>query len=127
MPRLGEDIRPLLRAGAKGAPVPSRIAWKPEPAVCVNLVSGGYPGRYPTGLAIAGIENAAVDGVQVFHAGTTERDGRLVTAGGRVLGVTATGRDVRDAVARAYAAATKITFEGMHYRRDIGYRAIAST
>ena len=126
MTRLDEDVVPLLLAAANGAPLPSRIAWKSEPAVCVNLVSGGYPGRYPTGLAIAGMESAAVDGVHVFHAGTAERDGRLVTAGGRVLGVTATGRNVRDAVARAYAAAAKITFEGVHYRRDIGYRAIAS-
>jgi len=96
-------------------------------AVCVNLVSGGYPGRYPTGLTIAGVESVALDGVQVFHAGTAERDGRLVTAGGRVLGVTANGRDVRDAMARAYAAAARITFDGLHYRRDIGYRAIATT
>jgi len=127
MPRLDEDVVPWLLAAANGTSLPARIAWTPEPAVCVNLVSGGYPGRYPTGLAIAGMESAAVDGVHVFHAGTAERDGRLVTAGGRVLGVTATGRDVRDAIARAYAAAAKITFEGMHYRRDIGYRAIAST
>src|SRR5207245_1652320 len=83
-------------------PRSARGAWKPEAAVCVNLVSGGYPGRYPTGLTIAGVESVALDGVQVFHAGTAERDGRLVTAGGRVLGVTANGRDVRDAMARAY-------------------------
>ena len=127
MTRLDEDIVPLLLAAANGAPLPARVAWKPEAAVCVNLVSGGYPGRYPTGLTIAGVESAALDGVHVFHAGTAERDGRLVTAGGRVLGVTANGRDVRDAMARAYAAAARITFDGLHYRRDIGYRAIATT
>ena len=127
MTRLDEDIVPLLLAAANGAPLPARVAWKPEAAVCVNLVSGGYPGRYPTGLTIAGVESVALDGVQVFHAGTAERDGRLVTAGGRVLGVTANGRDVRDAMARAYAAAARITFDGLHYRRDIGYRAIATT
>ncbi|PYM97408.1 MAG: phosphoribosylamine--glycine ligase [Candidatus Rokuibacteriota bacterium] len=127
MTRLDEDIVPLLLAAANGAPLPARVAWKPEAAVCVNLVSGGYPGRYPTGLTIAGVESAALDGVHVFHAGTAERDGRLVTAGGRVLGVTANGRDVRDAMARAYAAAARITFDGLHYRRDIGYRGIATT
>jgi phosphoribosylamine--glycine ligase len=127
MTRVDEDIVPLLLAAAKGAALPARVAWKPDPAVCVNLVSGGYPGRYATGLSIAGVESAALDGVHVFHAGTAERDGRLVTAGGRVLGVTATGRDVRDAIARAYAAVGTITFEGVHYRRDIGYRAIATT
>ena len=123
MTRLVEDIVPLLLAAAKGAPLPDHVAWKPQPAVCVNLVSGGYPGRYPTGLAIDGVETAAGD-VQVFHAGTAERDGRLVTAGGRVLGVTATGRDVRDATGRAYDAVARIRFDGMHYRRDIARKAI---
>src|SRR5207245_8930551 len=67
MTRLDEDIVPLLVAAAKGAPLPVRVAWKPEPAVCVNLVSGGYPGRHPTGLTSAGGESVAIDGVQVFH------------------------------------------------------------
>ena len=109
---------------AKGGPLPDHVAWKPQSAVCVNLVSGGYPGRYPTGVAIDGVESAARGDVQVFHAGTAERDGRLVTAGGRVLGVTATGRDVRDATLCAYDAAARIKFDGVHYRRDIAAKAI---
>ncbi len=124
MTRLAEDIVPLLLAAAKGGSLPDHVAWRPRPAVCVNLVSGGYPGRYPTGLAIDGVETGAPGDVQVFHAGTAERDGRLVTAGGRVLGVTATGRDVRDATSRAYDAVARIRFDGMHYRRDIAAKAI---
>src|SRR5262249_57977729 len=91
----------------------------------VVIASGGYPGEYRTGLPIAGVEHAeAHAGVTVFHAGTARRDGRLTTAGGRVLGVTALGADIPAAVARAYAGAGEIRFDGLHYRRDIGYRAL---
>jgi phosphoribosylamine--glycine ligase len=94
--------------------------------VCVVLASGGYPARYATGVEIEGIEDAErVPGVVAFHAGTARRDGRLVTSGGRVLGVTATAGDVPAAVARAYEAVARIRFEGMHYRRDIGRRTAA--
>jgi phosphoribosylamine--glycine ligase len=94
-------------------------------AVCVVLASGGYPGSYKTGYPIAGLETAAArPGVTLFHAGTARQDGRLVTAGGRVLGVTALGADVRHAIDAAYAAAADVSFEGMHYRRDIGRRAL---
>jgi phosphoribosylamine---glycine ligase len=90
------------------------------------LASGGYPGDYRTGLPIDGIERAdAHPGVTVFHAGTARRDGHLTTAGGRVLGVTALGADIPAAVAAAYGAAGEIRFDGMHYRRDIGHRALA--
>ena len=89
------------------------------------LASGGYPGDYPTGLPISGLEEAGrEEGVVVFHAGTAARDGRIVTAGGRVLGVTARGATIRQAIDRSYRAAAKISFEGMHYRRDIGHRAL---
>ncbi len=126
MLRLAGDLLPLCEAVAVGRGLPSAVAWRPEAAVCVVLASGGYPGPYPTGLPIHGLERAAARaGVVVFHAGTARRDGQLVTAGGRVLGVAATGADVRAAVDAAYGAVGEIRFEGMHYRRDIGHRALA--
>ncbi len=125
MPRLGDDLLPLLAAVAGGGGLPAALAWKPDAAVCVVLASGGYPGRHDTGLPITGIEEAeALPGVQVFHAGTARRDGVLVTAGGRVLGVHATGPDLRAAVDTAYAAADRIQFTGKHHRRDIAWRAL---
>jgi phosphoribosylamine--glycine ligase len=128
MARLDADIVPLLLAAARGEPLPEHVRWRPDAAVCVTLASGGYPGAYATGLPIAGLEHAAgVEGVRVFHAGTAERDGGLVTAGGRVLSVTATASSLRAAIDRAYAAADRIHFEGMHYRRDIGRRALATS
>jgi phosphoribosylamine--glycine ligase len=123
--RLADDLVPLLLAAARGEALPARVQWRPEAAVCVNLVSGGYPGRYATGQPIEGVERAAaVEGVRVFHAGTARRDGRLVTAGGRVLSVTATAPRLAEAVRRAYAAAACISFDGVHYRRDIARRAL---
>jgi phosphoribosylamine--glycine ligase len=107
------------------------VAWKPEASVCVVLASAGYPGAHETGRPITFLAGAggiadveALPGVQVFHAGTALRDGALVTAGGRVLGVQALGRDIRGAVDAAYAAVERIHFEGMHYRRDIAGRAL---
>jgi phosphoribosylamine--glycine ligase len=126
--RLADDLLPLLLAAARGEALPARLGWRSDSAVCVNLVSGGYPGRYPTGLPIEGLDRAeATEGVRVFHAGTAERDGRLVTAGGRVLSVTATAPRLAEAVRRAYAAAACISFQGMHYRRDIARRALDRT
>ncbi|OLC12364.1 MAG: phosphoribosylamine--glycine ligase [Candidatus Rokubacteria bacterium 13_1_40CM_69_27] len=123
--RLGSDLVPLLLAAARGDRLPERVAWSPEAAVCVTLASGGYPERYPMGLPIDGIDAAeTVEGVRVFHAGTAERDGKLVTAGGRVLSVTATAPRLADAIARAYAAAARIRFDGVHYRTDIGRKGI---
>ncbi|HEY7142497.1 MAG TPA: phosphoribosylamine--glycine ligase [Methylomirabilota bacterium] len=125
MPRLVDDLLPLCEAVAAGRGLPSSVAWRPEAAVCVVIASGGYPGEYRTGLPIEGIERAeAHPGVTVFHAGTARRDGRLTTAGGRVLGVTALEGDIPAAVAAAYAAAAEIRFDGLHYRRDIGHRAL---
>jgi phosphoribosylamine--glycine ligase len=124
--RLADDLLPLCRAVAEGKGLPEAVAWHPDPAVCVVLASGGYPGRYPTGLPISGLERAAAHpGVAIFHAGTAVKDGRLVTAGGRVLGVTATAADIPAAIALAYRAVADIRFEGMHFRRDIGHRALA--
>ncbi len=125
MLRLADDLLPLCQAVAEGRGLPASVAWRPEAAACVVLASGGYPGEYATGLPIEGIERAeARPGVTVFHAGTARRDGGLVTAGGRVLGVTALGADIPAAVAAAYAAAGEIRFDGVHYRRDIGHRAL---
>ena len=125
MPRLGEDVLPLLEAVAAGRGLPVDVAWRPEAAVCVVASSGGYPGAYRTGVPIAGLDEAErLGGVTVFQAGTAERDGRLVTAGGRVLGVTALGTGVPAAIDRAYEAMERIRFAGMHFRRDIGRRAV---
>jgi phosphoribosylamine--glycine ligase len=125
--RASSDLVPSLVAAARGAalrgPAPGEEAA--EAAVCVTLASGGYPGEYRTGVPIEGVEAAeAVPGVRVFHAGTARRDDRLVTAGGRVLGVTAVAGDVAAAVGAAYAAVGAVRFEGMHYRSDIARKAL---
>ena len=125
MPRLQDDPLPLLHAVAKGERLPSTVRWRPEATVCVVLASGGYPGEYQTGKPISGIEEALkLPDVTVFHAGTALKDGQLVTAGGRVLGVTALGADIPAAIARAYEAVGKICFEGIHFRKDIGRKAL---
>jgi phosphoribosylamine--glycine ligase len=124
--RLADDLVPVCQAVAEGRGLPDALAWRAEAAVCVVLASGGYPGSYKTGYPIAGLEAAAArPGVTLFHAGTAREDGRLVTGGGRVLGVTALGAGVPEAIAAAYAAVADVGFEGMHYRRDIGGRALA--
>jgi len=121
--RVPGDLVPLLVAAAHGGPWPEVGPWFTRAPVCVVLASGGYPGKYGTGAAIEGVESAeTAPGVTVFHAGTALREGRLVTAGGRVLGVTAVAGDLATAIARAYGAVGAIRFEGMHYRRDIGRR-----
>jgi phosphoribosylamine--glycine ligase len=122
MVRAADDLVPALLAVARREPLPKHLAWSSDAAVCVNVVSRGYPGRYAVGLPITGIEAAEAGGVRVFHAGTAEADGRLVTAGGRVLSVTATAPSMSDAITRAYAAVEHIRFDGMHFRRDIGTR-----
>ncbi len=124
MPRIGADPAELLLACAEGRLAGWARSERPEAAVSVVLASGGYPGPCETGFDINGLEAAAqVDGVTVFHAGTAERDGRVVTAGGRVLAVSALGSTLRDARARAYDACGRIAFEGMQYRRDIALTA----
>jgi len=118
------DLLPLLLAAARGEPLPTDIKWAGNAAACVTLVSAGYPGPCATGLPITGVDTAACrPGVQIFHAGSAERDGRLVTAGGRVLNVTAVATGLEEALSRAYAAVGDIRFDGMHYRTDIGRRS----
>ena len=123
--RLQSDLVPLILATIDGTLDQQTIEWDQRPAVCVVLASGGYPGSYKKGVPITGIDEAeALGDVQVFHAGTADRDGTLVTSGGRVLGVTAMGDELPDAVDRAYEAVSKISFENMHYRKDIAARAL---
>jgi len=123
--RLQGDLVPALRAIAEGNLQDAKLEWDPRPAVCVVLASGGYPGSYEKGKVIAGLDEvAAMPDTMVFHAGTAHKDGQVVTAGGRVLGVTAKGDDIRGAMRRAYDAVERIHFDGVHYRKDIGAKAL---
>ena len=126
LPRLDEDILPVLEAVAAGRGLPGSLRWRPDASLCVVVASPGYPGTPRTGMPIEGLSaDGGLPGVNVFHAGTARRDGALVTAGGRVLGVQALGRDIRSAVEAAYHAVGRIRFDGMQFRRDIGRRALA--
>jgi phosphoribosylamine--glycine ligase len=124
LPRLKSDLLPILEATIDGRLDETVIEWDNRPAVTVVMASGGYPGKYETGKPISGLETAAPEGVQIFHAGTRRENGAVVTSGGRVLAVTALGETVADARSRAYAAVSKIDFEGCHYRRDIALGAV---
>jgi phosphoribosylamine--glycine ligase len=117
------DLFEIFVACALGKLDPASVSWRPGFAASVVLSSPGYPGDYPKGLPITGINEAEkLDGIVVFHAGTAVQDGQLVTAGGRVLNVTAIGATLDEALDKAYAAVKLINFEGMHYRTDIGRR-----
>ena len=123
--RLESDLLEAIEASVEGRVSDGDFRWSPEPAVCVVLASGGYPGTIEVGKEITGIEEAdALTGVKVFHAGTSTRDGAYYTSGGRVLGVTARAADLKSAVGRAYEAVRKISFDGAHYRKDIAARAL---
>jgi phosphoribosylamine---glycine ligase len=122
--RMDFDLAQVLEELASGTLEPARPKWKPGASVCVVMAAEGYPGRFTSGKRIEGLTDAGlVNGVKVFHAGTQSRDGSVVTSGGRVLGVTAPAVSTEAALAKAYEAAGKIHFEGMHYRRDIGAQA----
>jgi len=125
MMRLTSDLSELMEATANGTLAEHRLSWDPRPAACVVLAAEGYPGNYERGQVISGLEKLRgwQDGM-VFHAGTLRRDGAVVTNGGRVLGVTALGDTVGAAVGEAYRAIEQIGWDGMHYRRDIGRRAM---
>ncbi len=124
--RMKSDLVPLLLAVAEGDLAGKTIEWHDQAAVCVVMAAEGYPGDYPKGDIITGIEAAEeVAGVTVFHAGTAEKDGQIVTAGGRVLGVTARGEGVAAAIAQAYQGVAKIAWRGVQYRTDIGRKAIS--
>jgi phosphoribosylamine--glycine ligase len=125
LPRLATDLLPALEACVDGTLRESHVAWKPAACVSVVAASPGYPGSYPKGAVIRGLAAAAaLDDTIVFHAGTALKDGRAVTAGGRVLGITALGSTMSAAVKRAYEAVDRITFDGMQVRRDIAARAL---
>jgi phosphoribosylamine--glycine ligase len=125
MPRVASGLSGALAAAAAGDLSNSLVDWRPEVCVSVTIASGGYPGAHATGFPIEGLsEAAALQGVSVFHAGTANRDDRVVTSGGRVLAVSALGNDLEEARGRAYEACSRISFEGMHYRRDIAQGGI---
>jgi phosphoribosylamine--glycine ligase len=125
IPMVAADLAPRLAAAADGALDGAPIAFRPERHVGVVLASSGYPGSGPTGIPIRGLDDAAsLDDVLVFHAGTARRGDDVVTAGGRVLTVVGRGATFEDAIARAYTGVSKISFAGMHYRRDIGRKAL---
>jgi phosphoribosylamine--glycine ligase len=123
--RLESDLLEALEASIEGRVSEGDFRWSRDASVCVAMSSGGYPGTFEAGKQIAGLEEAGVvEGVKVFHAGTTKRDGAYYTSGGRVLGVTARAPKLETAVKRAYDACGKIGFDGAHYRRDIAARAL---
>ncbi len=123
--RLENDLIELLDASVNGTLDKMELKWKPMTSVCVVMASGGYPGSYAKGKPILGLAEAAeLPNTKVFHAGTALKDDQIVTNGGRVLGITALGRDLKAAQKAAYAAVEKICFEGAHFRRDIGVKAL---
>lgn len=124
LPRLKTDIMDIFEAINNETLSELDIEWSDDACACVVIASGGYPKSYPKGLEITGLVNGQADGVTVYHAGTAIKDGRLVTAGGRVLGVTALGNDLQQALDTAYSAVDKIDFENKHFRKDIGQRAL---
>jgi phosphoribosylamine--glycine ligase len=122
--RLDCDIAPILAAAAAGSLGGLQFTWRPQPSVCVVMAAAGYPATPRSGDAIQGIEAAEAIGATVFQAGTKLRDGELQTAGGRVLGVTASGHDLQSAIHHAYEGVAKIQFDGMHFRKDIGRKGL---
>jgi phosphoribosylamine--glycine ligase len=119
--RVDFDLAEVLADAAGGNLKPEKMKWKAGASACVVMASGGYPGKFETGKEIRGLADAArVADVKVLHAGTKRAGETIVTNGGRVLGVTATGNTLSGALQRAYEATGKIQFEGMHFRKDIG-------
>lgn len=124
LPRLKTDIMDIFEAINNETLSDLDIQWDDRACTCVIMASGGYPKSYPKGLEITGLENGQLEGVTVYHAGTDIKDGKLVTSGGRVLGVTALGDTLEEALKKSYEAVEKIKFENAHYRKDIGQRAL---
>jgi phosphoribosylamine--glycine ligase len=127
LPRLASDLLPALVAARDGALDAVALRWRDDAALCVVMAARGYPETYKKGSTIHGLDKAgALPGVTVFHAGTETVDGAVVAAGGRVLGVTATGATVAEAQTRAYAAVDAIDWPQGFCRRDIGWRAVGT-
>jgi|SRR5215813_10661770 len=125
MMRMESDLLEAIEASVEGRVSEGDFRWSSQPAVCVVMSSGGYPGSFEVGKLISGIEEAdGMFGTKVFHAGTNRRSNAYYTSGGRVLGVTARASDLPEAINRAYDAVMKIRFDGMHYRKDIGARGL---
>jgi phosphoribosylamine---glycine ligase len=123
--RLRSDLGDLLVASREGKLASVDVHWSPNPSICVVLTSQGYPGKPVVGKVITGYEPVeALGGVKIFHAATRVQDHQLLTTGGRVMGVTAIAEDLPSAIKRAYAGVNKLQFEGMHYRKDIGAKAL---
>ena len=123
LPRLKSDLLPLLEGTIDARLESVNLEWDPRPAVTIVMASGGYPEKYDVGKPISGLEPAASEDVQIFHAGTRRQNGEIVTSGGRVLAVTALGETIAAARDRAYEVVSQINFEGCHYRRDIALSA----
>lgn len=122
---LKSDLLPALIACSQGSVKETKLEWSTDSAACVVMASPGYPGKYVTGKPISGVERKNHKGVVIFHSGTAhDRDRKIVTNGGRVLSITAIGKNLQTAVSRAYAGITKISFEGAQYRKDIGAKGI---
>ncbi|MFQ6066303.1 MAG: phosphoribosylamine--glycine ligase [bacterium] len=125
LPRLRNDLLEVLMAVQQQSLNQVHLEWRPQAAVCVVLASGGYPGSYDKGKPIKGLEKLSrLPNIFAFHAGVKRQDHQLVTSGGRVLGVTALSKNLKDAIRQVYRAVEKVYFEGMYYRRDIGYKAL---
>ena len=124
LPLLDSDLVELMDACATGTLAGKKISWRDEAAVCVVMASGGYPKAYRKNLPISGLAEAKKLGALIFHAGTAEAGGQIVTSGGRVLGVTALDKNIRAAVDKVYKCVEAIHFENVHYRRDIAARAL---
>ena len=124
LPRLKTDIVDIFEAIDSETLSDLDVEWSDDACACVIMASGGYPKSYPKGIEITGLSNGQLDGVTVYHAGTKLQDNELVTSGGRVLGVTALGDTLENALKKSYDAVEKIHFEGAHYRCDIGKRAL---
>lgn len=122
MHRMRSDFVPHLEAAARGALGDTKLEWSADPSVCVVMAASGYPGNVRTGDAVTGVDS--VDDATVFQAGTKLIKNVLTTSGGRVLGVTASGPDLAAAIGKAYEGVSKIHFDGMHYRRDIGQKGL---
>lgn len=118
--RLKNDLVEIIEKILQGNLAQVELTWKEEAAVCVVLASGGYPGKYKRGLEITGLETVKEDNVEVFHAGTALKEGKIVTAGGRVLGITALAKDISKAAACAYSGVGRINYSNKQYRSDIG-------
>ncbi len=124
LPRLKTDIMDIFEAINNETLSDLNVMWDNRACTCVIMASGGYPKSYPKGIEIKGLNNGQLDGVTIYHAGTKMDGDKLVTSGGRVLGVTALGDNLKEALAKSYEGVEKIEFEGAHYRKDIGKRAL---